>query len=171
MNSVTRHAHETRPLEGTREFLNRARLCLGSVCRSSNAAGLYRVPAMFTMGRDICDICAAGEPDAPTLTSETKPEAKDRPMEKTCSKCGDTKDIAQFNQRGPCKACKRLSFIAHRLRMKERRLHAEPVKPQPVKPAPANPLRDRLAAMVAAEVARVVPGLVAAELEKQLGAL
>jgi hypothetical protein len=57
---------DKRPLAGTQEFLNRGKLCRGVVCVSSNADGLFRVPGMWTKGKDVCDICAESEP-------ETKP--------------------------------------------------------------------------------------------------
>ena len=54
--------HEKVPLVGTQEFLNRGKLCRGVVCVSSNADGLFRVPGMWTKGKDVCDICAESEP-------------------------------------------------------------------------------------------------------------
>lgn len=66
---------DKRPLAGTQEFLNRGKLCRGVVCVSSNADGLFRVPGMWTKGKDVCDICAESEPE-PLRFFSAKPSAQ-----------------------------------------------------------------------------------------------
>lgn len=70
--------HEKVPLAGTKEFLNRGKLCRGVVCVSSNADGLFRVPGMWSKGKDVCDICAESEPVSLRFFS-AKPSSQPKP--------------------------------------------------------------------------------------------
>ena len=102
---------EKRPLAGTQEFLNRGKLCRGVVCVSSNSDGLFRVPGMWSKGKDVCDICAESEP-LPLRFFSAKPTAQPKP----------------------------------------------PKHPKPL--PPPKPDKADVQAMVAAEISRVLPGLV-----------
>jgi len=118
VNAPTKNkGHEKVPLAGTREFLDRGKLCVGVVCRSSNADGLFRVPGMWSKGKDVCDICAESEP-------ETKPVER----------------FVKFFSAKPS---------------------AQPKPPKPPKtPPPPKPDKTEVHAIVAAEIARVLPSLV-----------
>lgn len=106
--------HEKRPLTGTQEFLDRGKLCRGVVCLSSNADGLFRVPGMWSKGKDVCDLCAESEPE-PLRFFSAKPSAQPK----------------------------------------------QPKPPKPPKPLPpAKPDKADVQAMVAAEIASVLPGMV-----------
>ena len=124
--------HEKVPLVGTQEFLNRGKLCRGVVCVSSNADGLFRVPGMWTKGKDVCDICAESEP-VPLRFFSAKKTAQPKPPK-------------------PPPAPK-------------------PPKPPPPPPKPAKPDKAEVQAMVAAEIARVLPGLVRDEIRKMFAKL
>lgn len=118
--------HEKRPLEGTKEFLSRGKLCRGVVCLSSNADGLFRVSEMWSKGADVCDVCAESEP-------ETKPVER----------------FVKF-------------FSAKKSSQPKPPKPPPPPKPtkQPPPPKPAKPSKSEVQAMVASELARVLPGMV-----------
>lgn len=120
---------DKRPLAGTQEFLNRGKLCRGVVCVSSNADGLFRVPGMWSKGKEVCDICAESEPD--------------------------TKPVERF-----------VKFFSV-----QKTAQPKPPKPPPPPPKPAKPDKAEVQAIVAAEIARVLPGMVRYEVRKMFAKL
>jgi hypothetical protein len=80
-------------------------------------------------------------------TVRNQPQQKEPPMseQKTCIKCGQTKDIKEFSlqsgrktkRRGQCKACNR----AYQAQYKARKTGRKPAAIKPAKPAAPEPAR------------------------------
>ena len=115
------------------------------------------------------------------------PKPKAPAMTKTCTKCGQTKDLAEFNKVGPCKACKTEQNRAYAARCRgqaappsqEKKPQITPMNPGEIplrKSAPSaallSPNSDSIAValrrLVREECARVIPQIVQEELKTAL---